>query len=185
MPANVLAERIRNNSVKVDLEKQVVYAVGDRVRVRLDSKSKLEKAKQYFSSIIYTVTKVIKESPNRLRQYKLKDMKGYYNYSDLLSANTSQHPPRTKKLKLCATQSLGIRGQREVDQLLKNANLRQPPNDIGEYTVERIIAQKTVKGKNMYLVKWSGYPIEEATWEPAPSLQNAKELLGEFQESKK
>ena len=107
-------------------------------------------------------------------------MKGYYNYSDLLLANTSQHPPRTKKLKLCVTQSLGIRGQHEVDQLLKNANLRQPPNDIGEYTVERILAQKTVKRTNMYLVKWSGYPIEEATWEPASNLKNARELLGEF-----
>jgi hypothetical protein len=32
----------------------------------------------------------------------------------------------------------------------------------------------------MYLVKWSGYPIEEATWEPASNLKNAKELLGEL-----
>jgi hypothetical protein len=125
IPAKVLAERIRKNSVKLDHDKQVEYAVGDRVRVRLDPKSKLEKAKQYYSSIIYTVTKVIKESPNRLRQYKLEKMPGHYNYSDLLSANTSQLPPKIRKLS--ATRSLGRRGQHEVDQLLENENLRQPP----------------------------------------------------------
>jgi hypothetical protein len=140
------------------------------------------KAKQYYSSIIYTVTKVIKESPNRLRQYKLKDMPGYYNSSDLLSANTSQLPPKTRKLS--ATRSLGRQGQHEVDQLLENENLRQPPGANGEYTVERIMAVKTVKGGKMYLVKWSGYPIEEATWEPASNLQNAILLLSAFQRSK-
>lgn len=47
----------------------------------------------------------------------------------------------------------------------------------GEYTVESILAVKTVKSKKMYLVKWSGYPIEEATWEPASNLNNAKMIL--------
>lgn len=72
------------------------------------------------------------------------------------------------------------RGQLEVDKLLENSNLRQPPNSKGEYTVESILASKSVKSKKMYLVKWSGYPIEEATWEPAANLKNAKRILEAF-----
>ena len=31
-----------------------------------------------------------------------------------------------------------------------------------------------------YLVKWTGYPLEEATWEPEINLKNSEELLKEF-----
>ena len=31
-----------------------------------------------------------------------------------------------------------------------------------------------------YLVKWTGYPREEATWEPEGNLANAEELIQEF-----
>ena len=31
-----------------------------------------------------------------------------------------------------------------------------------------------------YLVKWAGYPQEEATWEPEGNLANAEELMQEF-----
>ena len=34
----------------------------------------------------------------RLRQYTLRDLKGYYNHSALLNANTSQPPPITNVL---------------------------------------------------------------------------------------
>ncbi|OAX82881.1 hypothetical protein ACJ72_02763 [Emergomyces africanus] len=38
-----------------------------------------------------------------------------------------------------------------------------------EYEVEAIIAQKSFPSGEAYLVKWAGYPLERATWEPEES----------------
>ena len=35
-----------------------------------------------------------------------------------------------------------------------------------EYEVETILDKRTLKGKTQYLVKWIGYPLHDATWEP-------------------
>ena len=46
--------------------------------------------------------------------------------------------------------------------------LRPPPiqgtDDI--FVVEKILEEKCVDGTHYYLVKWDGYPEDEATWEP-------------------
>lgn len=36
-----------------------------------------------------------------------------------------------------------------------------------EYYVERILAERVRDGRTSYLVKWSGYPDNQCTWEPA------------------
>src|ERR1700733_4160135 len=51
-----------------------------------------------------------------------------------------------------------------------------------EWTVESILNQRQRGRQLQYLVKWQGYPIEEATWEPEAHLTNATELIQEFQE---
>ncbi|RPA70926.1 hypothetical protein BJ508DRAFT_198581, partial [Ascobolus immersus RN42] len=42
-----------------------------------------------------------------------------------------------------------------------------------EYEVEQIVKKRTHYGVIQYLVKWKGYPVEQATWEPRSSLDNA------------
>lgn len=37
------------------------------------------------------------------------------------------------------------------------------------YTVEDILAEKELDGRTVYLIRWMGYPIERATWEPIES----------------
>ena len=32
-----------------------------------------------------------------------------------------------------------------------------------------------------YLVKWKGYPLYESSWQPAKHLENAQEMVREFQ----
>jgi hypothetical protein len=41
--------------------------------------------------------------------------------------------------------------------------------------------KKTLKGKTQYLIKWIGYPLHDATWEPANHLKNAKEKVKEYE----
>ena len=38
-----------------------------------------------------------------------------------------------------------------------------------------------VRGKEKFLVRWKGYTAEEDTWENKENLENAKELVEEFE----
>jgi hypothetical protein len=41
-----------------------------------------------------------------------------------------------------------------------------------EYAVEDILAERTFRNVPQYLVRWKGWPIEEATWEPQEELKD-------------
>ena len=63
-------------------------------------------------------------------------------------------------------------------------NLRPPPELMEEddvYEVERILDKRRRRNRDEWLVKWVGYPTEEATWEPVSNLKGAKEALREFE----
>jgi hypothetical protein len=52
-----------------------------------------------------------------------------------------------------------------------------------EYEVEEILNSKKNRGARAtlrYLVKWKGYPITEATWEPKSNVVHAKEAVNNF-----
>lgn len=51
------------------------------------------------------------------------------------------------------------------------------PFEEPEFEVEKIVDHRqTRNGKNEYLVKWKGYPLEEDGWEPEANLQECKAL---------
>ena len=61
--------------------------------------------------------------------------------------------------------------------------VKPPPiivNDSEEYEVEKILDSKLFRGKPRYLVKWKGYDLYDATWEPAENLRNATEALHDY-----
>ena len=62
---------------------------------------------------------------------------------------------------------------------------QQPPPPVTidnqeEYEVEEILDTKTIQGKRHFLIKWKGYPLHEATWEPESNLKHCGEMLKEF-----
>jgi hypothetical protein len=63
--------------------------------------------------------------------------------------------------------------------------LRPQPELVGEhmeFEVEAILNSKnTRKRGKQYLVKWKGYGVNEATWEPASALKNAREAVENFE----
>jgi Chromo (CHRromatin Organisation MOdifier) domain len=65
-------------------------------------------------------------------------------------------------------------------------NYIRPPPEIEEgeevYEVEQILKQRKQGQGYEYLVKWAGYPITEASWEPKSNLTGAMETLQEYQE---
>jgi hypothetical protein len=46
-----------------------------------------------------------------------------------------------------------------------------------EYEVETILDKRIIRNKPQYLVKWSGYPLHDATWEPLNHLTHCQEKL--------
>ena len=54
-----------------------------------------------------------------------------------------------------------------------------------EYNVEKILAENTLdNGAREYLLKWEGYPLHSATWEPAENLIGAQ-LLSNWEAEKR
>lgn len=49
-----------------------------------------------------------------------------------------------------------------------------------EYEVETILDKRILRGKTQYLVKWAGYPLHDATWEPVNHLKNAQGKVKDF-----
>ena len=56
-----------------------------------------------------------------------------------------------------------------------------PETNKKEYEVENILDKRLFRGKPQYLVKWKGYPLHDATWEPLKHLDNAKKTINEFE----
>jgi len=50
-----------------------------------------------------------------------------------------------------------------------------------EFEIEKILNKRTVRGKEKFLVRWKSYTAEEDTWENKENLENAKELVEEFE----
>ena len=51
-----------------------------------------------------------------------------------------------------------------------------------EYHVGQILKKGKHYGKFQYLVKWSGCPLSDASWEPAQTIkEDLPEMVGEFE----
>ena len=66
-------------------------------------------------------------------------------------------------------------------------NFPQPPPDLIEgeerYEVESIAAHRKRGRGYHYLVKWTGYPSSENTWQSSEDLKGAQEILEEYNRS--
>jgi hypothetical protein len=75
------------------------------------------------------------------------------------------------------------------DNEFPERNQEPPPtiiiNNEEEFEAEAIVKKRTRYGKTQYLVKWKGYRDEDCTWEPENNLQNAPELITEFNQKTK
>ena len=53
---------------------------------------------------------------------------------------------------------------------------------VEEWEVERILNKQKVRGVVKYLVQWKGFMAKHDSWKKEKDLENAKELVAEFEE---
>ena len=72
-------------------------------------------------------------------------------------------------------------------EIIDDRKLPSPPpepvtiEDHEEFEVERILDRRTKYRQTEYLVKWKGYPECDTLWEPLKNLDNAAEVIVEFE----
>ncbi|KAI1294797.1 Chromobox -like protein 7 [Halotydeus destructor] len=52
----------------------------------------------------------------------------------------------------------------------KATQLSATSEDSDVFVVEKIIGKRVLEGRVEYRIKWAGYPVEEATWEPIANI---------------
>jgi hypothetical protein len=55
-------------------------------------------------------------------------------------------------------------------------------NSEEEYEVDTILDHQGGKHRHQYLVKWQGYPVSDATWEPKTSLHHAPDIILRYED---
>lgn len=50
-----------------------------------------------------------------------------------------------------------------------------------DFIVESILNKRVKNNQIEYLIKWEGYSIEEATWEPVRNLSNIKDMIRRYE----
>lgn len=52
------------------------------------------------------------------------------------------------------------------------------------YEVEKILDHRIHRSRKEYLIKWLGYPLHDATWEPARIIkQDVPDLVQQYEDS--
>lgn len=59
--------------------------------------------------------------------------------------------------------------------------LEEEEEEEEEYEVQDILDKTVKNGKVLYYIKWKGFPLEDATWEPIDNLGNASKIIKNFE----
>jgi len=147
------------------------------------NRKRREKEEYRVGDLVLLSTKDLKWQMKGRRSEKLTEcFVGPYKIKGIVSSNAIElELPKSIKIHPVVNVSrvllykLQIEGQKKI--------LPKPVIIEGEeeFKVEKILNKRTVRGKEKFLVRWKGYMVEEDTWENRENLENAKELVEEFE----
>jgi len=145
---------------------------------------KWSKEKEYrVRDLVLLNTKDLKWKIKGRRSKKLiKHFVGFYKVKEIVSSNT---------IELELSSSIKIHPVVNVSQVcLYKPQVKEQKRILlklviiegeEEFGVEKILNKRVVRGKKKFLVQWKGYTVEKDIWESRENLENAKELVKEFE----
>jgi len=108
---------------------------------------------------------------------------GPYKVKAIISSNVVElELPPTVKIHLVVNVSWVKQYVKQVDGQKKEMPQPVEVEEEEEWEVEKILNRRRVRGKDKFLVQWKGFMAEGDTWESRENLQNAGDLLKEFEE---
>jgi len=108
---------------------------------------------------------------------------GPYKIKAIISSNVVElELPTAIKIHLVVNVSWIKRYVDQVDSQRKETPQPVVIKEEEEWEVEKILNKRKVRGKDKFLVRWKGFTAEGDTWESRENLQNAGDLLKEFEE---
>ena len=133
--------------------------------------------------LVLLSTKDLKQQIKGRRSEKLTEhFVGPYKVKRIISSNVIElELPKSIKIHLVVNASRVRLYKPQVEE-----QKRTPPKPViieeeEEFEVEKILNKRMVRGKEKFLVRQKGYMAEEDTWENKENLENAKELVEEFE----
>ena len=165
---------ITKDSLREAQENQAKYANQHRQHLTFQVGDKVLLSAQYINNPVDRNRPTRKLTPRYLGPYTISTVIFTTAYKlDLPATLRIHHVFHVSKLK----------PYKETEDFSRATPL--PPiimnNNSEEFEVETILNKRTLKGKIQYLVKWIGYPLHDATWEPKDYLQNAQQKVKEFE----
>ena len=167
---NILKAQQRQAHYANQHRRDVTFAVGDRVllssrnlRLLGDAKRTRKLTSRFIGP--YAIKRVINDNayelalPPSLRIHPVINISQLKPYHDGTAAFPSRPAPQARP----EPESLDQHG-------------------VASYVVERVLDKRTARGgRTRYLVKWVGYPDEEATWEPFSHLDDAHDAVADYE----
>ena len=170
-----LIKRATENLVKAQ-KKQVKFADEHRREVTFEVGDQVLLDARNLSSDIESRRPSKKLQSRYEGPFKILEKTSSVDYKLELPAHWRMHPVIHVSL---------LKKYQENTEEFPERNILSPlPEQIDEheeYEVEQILDRRTKYKKPEYLVKWKGYELHDATWEPLENLKNAQEAIKEFE----
>ncbi len=163
--------QVAKDTLMIAQERQAKYANQHRRYKEYKIGDKILLSTQHINTPIDKYRPTKKLAPKYMGPYTISAVISATTYKLDLPANLKIHPVFHISL---------LKPYQEISNEFTQLTPPLPPviipeTEEEEYEVEAILDKKLVRKKSYYLVKWKGYPLHDATWEP---LENLKKYHG-------
>jgi len=168
---------------KIQEEAKAVLGKAQEEMKKFGDRRRGKREKYKVGDLVLLSTKDLKWQMKGKKSEKLTErFMGPYKVKGIISSNAIElelpnsikiHPVvNVSRVRLYKSQ---VKGQKKI-----------PPKPViieeeEEFEVEKILNKRMVRRKEKFLVRWKDYTVGEDTWENRENLENAKELVEEFE----
>jgi len=168
---------------KIQEEAKAVLGKAQEEMKKFGDRRRGKREKYKVGDLVLLSTKDLKWQMKGKKSEKLTErFMGPYKVKGIISSNAIElelpnsikiHPVvNVSRVRLYKSQ---VKGQKKI--LPKPVIIEEEE----EFEVEKILNKRMVRRKEKFLVRWKDYTVGEDTWENKENLENAKELVEEFE----